>query len=150
MTFLRKTTQTVTLLLVFFVGTMGAIPPGVDLELCIGKDGHVDFSLNKCHDGAAPVRPSKDPSHFYASAHCDDCQHVVVGCNTMREVVRTDEKSGIHKTTPEKDPSGTLFSPSECLAAAAGALPGSDVYPVSPKDVSSSHLVFLRTVVLLI
>lgn len=146
----RKTTQAVTLLLMFLMSTILVIHPVTDLELCFGKNGHVDFSLNNCQNDAAPVRASKDRSHLYTPADHDDCQHVVVGCTTMREVLPPDGKSGIHNTATEKDLPGTTFLSSALLAASAGAFPAPDTYPVFPEDVSSLHLVLLRTVVLLI
>jgi hypothetical protein len=152
MSVLRKTTQAVTLLLVLLMSTMLVLPPGMDLEFCFGKDGHIDVSLNGCEDGASPKIPAREWPSAYDAPHHGDCLDVAVACSATQQIIRSDGKSDSfsHKSAPKKDPSGTTFLPSEFLAASAGAFSGADIYPVSPEDVSSSHLVFLRTVVLLI
>lgn len=152
MTFLRKTTQAVTLLLVLLMSTMLVLPPGMDLEFCFGKDGHFDVSLNGCEDGASPKIPEREWPSAYDASHHDDCLDVAVACSATQQIINSHGKpdSFSHKSAPKKDPSGPLFLPSEFLVASAGAIPGTGLYPVSPDDVSSSHLVFLRTVVLLI
>lgn len=152
MAVLRKTTQAVTLLLVLLMGTMLALPAGMDLEFCFGKDGHVDVSLKGCEDGNFPQIPAIEwPSADDESPHLD-CLHVAAACGATQQIIHSAGKldSFSHKSAPTKDPSGTPFSPSEFLSASADAFPGADTYSVSPEDVSSSHLIFLRTVVLLI
>lgn len=152
MTFLRKTTQAVTLLLVLLMSTMLVLPPGMDLEFCFGKDGHIDVSLNGCQDGGSLRIPDREWLSAYDTSHHGDCLDVAVACSATQQILRSEGKpnSFSHKATPKKGPSGTFFLPSALLAASAGAFFGPDAYPVSPEDVSSYHLVFLRTVVLLI
>lgn len=152
MAVLQKTTQAVTLLLVLLMSTMLVLPPGMDLVFCFGKDGHFDVSLNGCEDGASPKIPASEWPSVDDASHHGNCLDVAVACSATQQIVRSDGKtdSFSHKSTPKKDPSDPPFIPSEFLTASAGAFPGTDLYPVSPEDVSSSHLVFLRTVVLLI
>jgi hypothetical protein len=149
MTFLQKTTQAVAVLFVLFLSTILILPPGMDLELCFGKDGHVDFSLIGCPDSSLPNRASKERSPVYDTAHHDDYFHVAVACSMAQELIRTDGKSDSYKSEPNKDPSKTPLIFSELLAGSAGAYLDSNGYPIPYDDFPSPGLVSLRTVVLL-
>jgi len=48
--------------LILTMNTMLVIPTGIDLELCLGKDGHVDFLLNSCQDGPSSKVPASEPA----------------------------------------------------------------------------------------
>lgn len=150
MTFLRKTTQAVTVLLVLLMSTMLVLPPGMDLELCIGRDGHIDFSMNGCQDGASPRIPAGGRPPVYGTIHHGDCLHMVLACNTAQELIRTDGKTGAYKSELKKDPSKTPFIFSKSLSDSAGAYLDSNFYSIPFEGLPSTHLVSLRTVVLLI
>jgi hypothetical protein len=92
-TFLRKTTQAVSALLVLLMSTMLVVPPGMDLVLCFGKDGYVDFFLNGCREGVSPNVPAGERSSVYDTAHHGECFDVAVACSTAKEVIRTADKT---------------------------------------------------------
>lgn len=152
MIFLRKATLAVTVLLVLLMSTMLILPPGMDLEICFGQDGRIDFSLNGCQDGASPMVPARERPAFYDTAHYGECLDVVVACSATQQIIRSDWKSDTYsdKSTPKKDPSKTPFLFSELLSDSAGAYLDPNLYPTSFRDFPSPHLVSLRTVVLLI
>lgn len=149
MTFLRKITQAVSALLVLLMSTMLVLPPGMDLELCFGKDGHVDFSLNGCQEGVSTV-PAGEQSSVYDTAHHGECFYVAVACSTVQELVRTAGKTDSDQFNLKKDPSKTPLLFPKSLADFAGAYLDPDVYSIPFEDFPSPHLVSLRTVVLLI
>jgi hypothetical protein len=149
-TFWRKTTQTVTVLLVLLMSTMLVLPPGMDIELCFGEDGHFDFSLNSCQDGISLESPSRENSSVCDPAGHGECLNVTVICGTAQELIRTDGKSDSYKSDPKKDPSQTPLFFSESLADFAGPYLDPNVYPIPFEDFLSPHLVSLRTVILLI
>lgn len=152
MTFLRKTTQAATALLVLLMSTMLVLPPGMDLELCFGKDGHIYFSLNSCQDGSLPKIPVRERPPVYDTTQHDECFHVAVACSTARELIRTDGKTVSDKSNlnRKKDPSQTPLLFPKSLAGSADAYLASNDYSIPVEDLPSYQLVSLRTVVLLI
>lgn len=138
------------LLVVLFMSTMLVIPSRMDLELCFGKDGHVDLSLGSCPDGASPKIPARERSSIYGTAHYDDFLHMAVVCGTAQELIRNGGNSDSYKSELKKDPSKTPLLFSESLAGSAGAYLDSNVHSIPFEDFPSLHLVSLRTIVLLI
>jgi len=149
-TFLRKTTQAVSALLVLLMSTMLVVPPGMDLVLCFGKDGHVDFFLNGCREGVSPNVPAGERSSVYDTAHHGECFDVAVACSTAKEVIRTADKTDSDQFKLKKDPSKTPLLFPKSLADSAGAYLDPDIFSIPFEDFPSPHLVSLRTVVLLI
>jgi hypothetical protein len=143
-------TQAVTVLLVLLMSTMLVLPPGMDLELCFGNDGHVDFSLNSCQDGASSKAPAKERSPLYDTIHNDDCLHTALVCSTTQELIRTDGKVHVHRSELKKDTSKAPLLFSKSLADSAGTHLDSSVYSIPDEDFPSHHLVSIRTIVLLI
>ena len=146
-TYLRKTTQAVTALLVLIMSTILVLPPGLDLVLCFGKDGQIDFLLNGCPDSTSPKIPTKEWSDTTQHIECVD---VTVACSMAQELVRFDGKFDSYTSAPKRDPVRTFFLFPEALADSVDTTLARTVYPTPLEDTCSSHLVFLRTVVLLI
>lgn len=149
MIFLRKTTQAVTLLLVLLMSTMLVLPPGMDLELCFGRDGHVDFSLSSCQDSVSPKVPAGERPSVYDTAHHGECFDVAVACTTQ-ELICTEGKTKSDKFRLKKDPPKTPLLFVKPRADSAGGHFDSKLYSISNEDFPPPHLVSLRTVVLLI
>lgn len=149
MTFLRKTTRAVTILLVLFMSTILVLPPGMDLEVCFGKNGHIDFSLNGCQDGVSPKIPAGKRSSVYDTAHHGECFDVAVACKLAQELICAEGKTDSDKFKLKKDPSKTPLFVLKSLADSTGGYLNSDAYSISFEDFPSP-LVSLRTVVLLI
>ncbi len=137
------------MLLVLLMSTMLVLPPGMDLELCFGKDGHVDFSLNGCREGVSSV-PAGERSSVYDTAHHGECFDVAVACSTAKEVIRTAGKTDSDKFKLKIDPSKTPLLFPKSLADSTGGYFNSNDYSIPFDDFPSPHLVSLRTVVLLI
>lgn len=140
------------MLLVLLMSTMLVLPPGMDLELCFGKDGHIDFLLNGCQNVASPMVPAREQPSVHDTAHHDKCLDVAVACSTTQQIIRSDGKTDAYssKSTPKKDPSKTLFFVSEFSADSAIGYLAPNFYPIPFEAFPSPHLVSLRTVVLLI
>jgi hypothetical protein len=151
LTFLRKPTQAFAVLFVLLLSMILILPQGMDLELCFGTDGHIDFSLNGCQDGVSTKIPASEQPHRYGSIHPDDCRHMALACGTAQERIRTAGNTHSYKSRPKKDPSKSFLPFTNMLADSAGAYLHSDVYSSIPfEDCPSPHLVSLRTTVLLI
>jgi len=134
------------------MSTMLVLPPGMDLALCFGSDGHIDFSLNSCPDGPSPKIPVRERSSGYVTAQHDDCLDVAVACSTAQEIIRTDGKTVSDKSNLKlkKDPSKTSLLFPKSLADSADTYLASYDYSIPVEVLPSFHLVSLRTVVLLI
>lgn len=138
------------MLLVLLMSTMLVLPPGMDLELCFGKDGHVDFSLNGCQDSVSAKVPAGERPSVYDTSHHGECFDVAVACSTAQELIRTEGKTDSDKFKLKKDPSKTPLLFPKSLADSTGGYFNSNDYSIPFDDFPSPHLVSLRTVVLLI
>lgn len=151
MTFLRKKIQLVSALLALLMSAVLFLPPSMDLELCLGTDGHIDFSLNRCHDGVSAKSQAEERTSVYDTAqHHGKCFDVAVACNSAQELIRAQVRTAADKFKPKKDPSKTPLFVQKSLADFAGGYLNSNVYSIPFEDFPSPHLVSLRTVVLLI
>jgi hypothetical protein len=150
MIFFRKTAQAVTVLLMLLMSIILVLPSGMHLELCFGNDGHVDFSLSGCADGATSKIPASGRLPVYDTAHHDDCLPMAVACGTAQELIRANGKSDAYKSEPRKDHAKTPLLFSELLADSADAYLDPNIYPMPFEDFPSPRLVSLRTDVLLI
>lgn len=135
------------MLLVLLMSSTLVLPQGMDLVLCFGKDGHVDFSLNSCREGSVP---SGDQSAEYHKAHHDVCFDLIVTCGTAKEVVCTAGKMDSDKFKSKKDLPKTPLLFWKSLADFTGSYLNLDIYSISFEDFPSLHLVSARTVILLI
>ena len=138
------------MLLVLLMSMMLVLPPGMDLELCFGTDGHIDFSLNGCQNGVSPQIPDRERSSIYDTAHHGECLDVAMACSTVQEFVRTDGKTDSYESELKIDSSKTALLFSKLRTDSAGAYLDSNVYSIPFKNFPSPQLVSLRTVVLLI
>lgn len=138
------------MLLVLLMSTMLVLPPGMDLELCFGKDGHIDFSLNGCQDGPSPKIPIGERPSVYDTTHHGECFDVAVACSIAQKLIRTDGNTVSGKSILKKDPSKTPLLFPKSLADSADTYLASNDYSIPVVDFPSYHLVSLRTVVLLI
>jgi len=137
-------------LLVLLMSTMLVLPPGMDLELCFGTDGHVDFSLNGCQDSVSAKGTAGERSPVYDTSHHGECFDVAVACSTAKELIRTEGKTDSGKFKLKKDPSKTPLFVLKSFADFVGVYLDPDIYSIPFEDFPSPHLVSLRTVVLLI
>lgn len=138
------------MLLVLLISTMLVLPQGVDLELCLGNEGHIDFSLNDCQDDASQMIPARERLQIYDTAHHDECIDVTIACNTGQRLTRTDGISGSLKSTLKQNHCKASIFRSEYLDDSVGANLTPNIYPVLLDDFPSPQLDSLRTVVLLI
>ncbi len=150
MTYLHKITQAVAVFLLLIMNTILVIPSGIDLELCLGKDGHIDFSLNSCQDGSSPKIPARQHMPAYTTTHHDNCLHIALACGNPKEAIRTDGKTDYQQYALNKAPSMPPFILMTSLASSAGAYLDSNAYFIPFENLPSLHLVSLRTVFLLI
>lgn len=147
---LPKKIQALTVLLVLFMGMSLILPPGMDLELCFGNDGHIGLSLNGHQDDTLPCNPSKEQKLLYETAYPDNCQHVALLCGTEQKLNSRDIKTDLSKYELKQDPSKAPILFSNTFVSSSGTNPNSNPYPVFFEDFPSLHLISLRTVVLLI
>ena len=138
------------MLLALFVSTVLALPSGMDLELCFGMDGHIDFSLNGCQEDCSSRIPVRERLSDYDTTHHGECFDVAVACSSASEFIRTDSKTDSNKSELNKAPFQTPVLFSKSLFDSAGPNLDSSVFVISFEDIAFPHLVSLRTVVLLV
>lgn len=144
-----KISQTFSVILVLLMGMALVMPPGLHLKFCLGDGGHLDISLDSCHDAPAS-QPITQGLPVLDQNHHGECLDITIACDSIEEFRSPARKVGVFKAKVNKDPppaavhfAGTFYSP----------------FPF-PEDRSSSwlisqtllpsHLVSLRTLVLLI
>ncbi|EKD82258.1 MAG: hypothetical protein ACD_39C01401G0005 [uncultured bacterium] len=150
MTYLQKITQAVAVFLLLMMNTILVIPSGIDLELCLGKDGHIDFSLNSCQDSPSSKTPVRQHPPTYTATHHDNCLHIALACGNPKEAIRTDGKTDSQQYTLNKAPSMASFILNGSLTGSANMYLGSNGFFIPFENLTSPHLVSLRTVFLLI
>lgn len=150
MTYLQKITQAVAVFLILTMNTLLIIPSGIDLELCLGKDGHVDFALNSCQDGPSSKVPAKQQQASYTATHHDNCLHIALACGKPKEAIRTDSKADYQQYALNKAPSMLPVTLNGSLADFVNMYHGSNGFFIPFENLPSPHLASLRTVFLLI
>lgn len=150
MTYLQKITQALAVFILLMMNTILVIPSGLDLEICLGKDGHIDVSLNNCQDGASPKIPTRQHPPTYTTTHHDNCLHIALACGNPKEAIYTDGKTACQQYALNKTPSMLPFILSESLAGSANMYLGSNVFFIPFETLPSPHIASLRTVFLLI
>jgi len=149
-TYLRRITQAVAVFLILTMNTMLVIPTGIDLELCLGKDGHVDFLLNSCQDGPSSKVPTRQYPSTYTTAHHDNCFHIALACSNPKEATRIDEKTNYQQYALNIYNSPATFFLKGSLAGSENMYAGSNGFFIPFESLSSPNLTALRTVFLLI
>jgi len=149
-TCLQKITQAIAVFVLLMMNSILVIPSGLDLELCLGKDGHIDVSLNNCQDGASPKFPTRQRPPTYTTTHHDNCHHISLACGNPKEAIYTDGKTTCQQYVLNKAPSMRPFILSESLPGSANMYLGSNVFFIPFETLPSPHLGSLRTVFLLI
>lgn len=137
-------------LLILLIGIAFVVPPEMRLELCFGKDGHVDFSLADCTNHGETNKADWVSSSVYRTASHNDCFHMAVACGTEQELIRNDGQSDSYKSELQKDPSQIPLFSLESFTDSVGVKSDLNVYPAPIEDFPQLHLVSLRTVVLLV
>lgn len=150
MTFLQKTTQTITVLFVLMMSVMLALPTGMDLKFCFGSNGHIDLSLNNCQDDVPSKCSTKERLSIYNTGHHGECRDVAVACNIAQEFIRTHGKSGSLKSEQKNDTSKISLFFSELLTGFSEPYIDPNAYPTAFKNFPSAHLLSLCTIVILI
>ncbi|MCA1765338.1 MAG: hypothetical protein LC633_03665 [Desulfobulbaceae bacterium] len=143
---MQKITRASVLLLALFLGTSLIIPPGMDLELCFGEDGHVDFSLGSCTGAGSAIAAARELTAVYATAPNTNCGHFTVACGTGEEPLLSGRQPAVHKQAPANTP----FITPPALSGLAGSLSNRKAPPIPVENPPPSQLVSLGTVVLLI
>lgn len=150
MTYLQKTTQAIAVFILLLMNTTLVIPTGLDLELCLGKDGHIDVSLNNCQVGASPKNPTRQQPLTYTPTHHDNCHHIALVCGNPKEAIYTDGKTACQQYALNKATSMLPFILRESLAGSANMYLSSNVFFIPFEPLPSPHIAFHRTVFLLI
>lgn len=150
MILLRKTIQTVTVLLLLLIGTALVLPSEMDLEFCIGNDGHIDFLLDDCKDAPFPKKPTGEGLPGSGTEHHDECTDISLACGIAQEFIPANYKLDSYGFTLKHNQLKAPFSFSGIVAGSTGAYQNSNPYPFFHEDFSSSHLISLRTTILLI
>lgn len=145
----RKTSQILAIVLILLMGAALAVPPGLHLELCFGEGSHFEISLDSCHDAPLSQQLVQCDS-VLKETHPGECLDLAVACDSFQEFLSPDRKVGLHKTKINKDP-----PPATAIFAGAFSTPQPASGNYSPFRLARqafppSHLVSLRTVVLLI
>ncbi len=137
------------LLLVVHVAVAFALPAGTHLNICIGPDENVVVKLEACFQSSSPTSASNEA--LSGQRHHNDCTDVEIGC-TPSEGIRlaiTDisslragqKKRGLSGSTGEE----ILYIP---FSTDTYSIPVT--YHLFDESISSFHLPFVRTSVLLI
>lgn len=150
MTYLQKITQAFAVFILLMMNTILVIPSGLDLELCLGKDGHIDVSLNNCQDGASPKIPTRQHPPTYTTTHHDNCLHIALACGNPKEATRINEKTNYQQYTLNVYNSTATFFLKGSLAGSENMYAGSNGFFIPFESLSSPNLTALRTVFLLI
>lgn len=150
MIFMKKTTQAVIGLSVLMIISILILPPGMNLELCFGKNGHVDFSLENCGDSVSPNIFVREWASIYGTAHHGECLDVAVACSATPKRIHTYGKRAGYKSKLTKNSSKTLLPPPKWFSDSVDTYLGSNVDSLYIEDFSYLHFVSLRTIVLLI
>lgn len=149
MTSRRRTSQLLALVLILLMGTAIAVPPGLHLEFCFGEGDHFEISLDSCHD-VPLLQQIVQCASVFDQDHHGECLDLAVACDSSQEFLSPDRKVGLHKTKINKDPppATTIFA-----GAFSSPQPASGNYSplrLARRAFPPSHLVSLRTVILLI
>lgn len=147
---LRKKFLVVNMLLVLLLGAMLVVPSGMDLEVCLGEDGNVDFLLNGCARRVLTPTPVKQLSLSHDTTLHGECLDVVVVCGTAPELLRpADTPDTCRSELRENTFRAPFVLPADAAGSVGTYLVGND-HSVSSVDSFSSTIVFLRTTILLI
>ncbi len=138
----------ITVLLVFQVSVVYALPEGIHLNLCFGPDGQVEISPDLCTDelpgqkiDTAELLISSDNSH-------DDCLEFELGCIAVGEFRPTTSLKSPVKTRIRKGTANVAGSPIFLFVNRILPLPN-QARPDIPAEFSPhSQISSLRTIVL--
>ena len=143
MIFLKKPAHELTIALALLISMVMGLPQGLDLELCFGIDGHIDFALNSCLEDSSDSLQER--SVDYNTGHHVDCFDVVV-CSITHELIDRDKTATKHVNTYSgKNKYLPQFSP-----GFSRPLEVCKREPFSNWRFRSHHIGALRSVVLLI
>ena len=140
-----------TILLILQVSAAHALPAGIHLNLCFGSDGHFDISPDLCTvSPLTPPFPQSDTGIFSEAPH-GDCLDVEIGCVSSDEQHPPIAKVCPAKTKAQRNNS-PLATKNHTLSFSHQTFQSSIRTPSHLNDgpVPPSHLISLRTIVLLI
>lgn len=139
------------LLLLVQVSAAYAMPAGAHLNLCIGFDGHIELSPDGCASTTKPV--SRLPEiQANEDDHHDDCLDVAIGCVVLDEMrpPRTEVSLSAIKARNNNTAPALIDQDTAAMLRRMARTPSPFSFRLTRTDLVSSHLVSLRTIVLLI
>ena len=149
--YIKKTLKLLlALVLLIQVSTVYALPAGVHLNLCIGTDGHFDFSTDLCAETFLFQQDQPLSSILISDGHHGDCLDVEVNHAPEDKLFSSPEdirlaKTNIINNVPPSVLIKKLYSPSDKTT-----LPLPSFSNLNSNSLVSSQLSSLQTVVLLI
>lgn len=143
----------VAILLIFQVSAAYALPSSLEhINLCFGSDGHFDIKLNLCADNslALPLSPL-DTSVFSNEDHIEECLDVEIAHDLSDVLLTTITKisqSKVKTKSISSSPVTENFILSSSRLASQFSI--SNFYLMNSGSLPPSHLVSIRTTVLLV
>lgn len=147
---MRKTFQSVAVLVMLHMGTTLVLPPGMDLELCFGMDGHFDLQLDGCQAGVSQKKSTREQPSFDRTEHHDDCFHTPLVCNTAQKLLAKDNKSEIYTSERKQNLSRTSLIFSKSLTDFVDTYFSSKINSSPHEEFYPPYIISLQSIVLLI